>query len=264
MPVAAGMSAGLLVPKSRRECYCGNLAVGEATPNVLWQAIKRLFHALPAFIERYGPDLDPVRSASIPVNGQGMFAFVEFVDDVLASTAIEMSGFELLGRGVKVGRPQGYQSNQFGGDAPALDVQPLRDVGLIPRQPEPVGNLILSKKLRELWFGNLPTGKVDGAIIRELVTPVCLQLPEYDPDFGPPVTNVDMAPSGVYCFVQFQNAEMASRIMPVFDGTELCGKKLKVNRPSKYELNFQTPSQAQSLGSQAFLVGATAATSLLL
>ena len=61
---------------------------------MLREAFTRLFHALPAFVERYPDVVDPVKSIFFPPKGEGMFAFVEFMDDVLTTTAIAMSGFE--------------------------------------------------------------------------------------------------------------------------------------------------------------------------
>lgn len=61
---------------------------------MLREAFTRLFHALPAFVERYPDVVDPVKSIFFPPKGEGMFAFVEFMDDVLTTTAIAMNGFE--------------------------------------------------------------------------------------------------------------------------------------------------------------------------
>ena len=69
------------------------LQVDEA---MLREAFTRLFHALPAFVERYPDVVDPVKSIFFPPKGEGMFAFVEFMDDVLTTTAIAMNGFEYL------------------------------------------------------------------------------------------------------------------------------------------------------------------------
>ena len=44
--------------------------------------------------------MDVIRGLYFPPKGEGMFAFVEFVDDVITNTAIRMSGFELNGRAV--------------------------------------------------------------------------------------------------------------------------------------------------------------------
>ena len=66
----------------------------QADEAMLREAFTRLFHALPAFVERYPDVVDPVKSIFFPPKGVGMFAFVEFMDDVLTTTAIAMNGFE--------------------------------------------------------------------------------------------------------------------------------------------------------------------------
>lgn len=236
-------------PKKKRECYCGNLAQGQVTEEVLRKALNSLFFALPMFMQTYPDVVDVVRSMAWPGQGTGMFAFVEFFDEVLAVTALQMTGFELCGRAVKVGRPQGF-SVLGAGDAEPLDVSPLRQMGLLPLIPEEpscagkVPGITVVNKLRELWFGGLQVGSVNESVMFELLTPVCSQLSEFNPDHGPPVTKVTMSSNGTYCFVQFQNAEIASRIIAVFDGTELFGKRMKVNRPTCWQVSCPEGSTA--------------------
>jgi len=224
-------------PRKRREVYCGNLTKDLVNEKVLMDAFREMFLSLPAYRMQY-PDLaDPIRSCGLPSNGQGMFAFVEFVDEVLASTAITMTGFELCGRPVKVGRPQGYMQAPFG-EAQPLDVEPLRQSGLLPLLPDelwnPNGNTGTSNVHRELYFGNLTHGTVTDSIITEFLSPIVSQLSVYDQQLGPPILKVDMAENSGFCFVTFQNAELASKAMAIFDGTEFMGRKLRVARPSQY------------------------------
>ena len=125
-----------------------------------------------------------------------------------------MSGFELEHRAIKIGRPQNYTPPQ-NGELPALDVQPLRDRGLLPPsfEDERVG---VANVLREVYFGNLACGMVDveawfktdtrpctmlgdvvepplrcprhlGQVMRELLQPAAVEVPEYDPELGPPI-----------------------------------------------------------------------------
>merc|ERR1712232_29379 len=72
----------LTISRKTREVYVGNLAEGRVTQEVLLQAFKGLFHALPAFRVTYPDVSDPVRSMAFPSPGKGMFAFVEFFDEV--------------------------------------------------------------------------------------------------------------------------------------------------------------------------------------
>jgi len=262
-------------PKKRRECYCGNLTSGVVDHQVLHDAFIRLFKALPMFSECY-PDVDdPVRHVAFPNGQNGMFAFVEFHDEVLAATAVLFSGFELCGRPVKVGRPQGYAPAPYG-ELPPLDVEVLRASGILPTQPDlviPSVKNSVSTKSRELYFGNLLSGKITEETMTEFLAPICMELPEYDPARGPPVIKVTVAQSGTFAFVQFQNADMASRLIPVLDDTMLFGRRLKVGRPSNYDPRLEEAAQAQVLPalpapplpvaeSEAWLAGAAAASDL--
>ena len=130
---------------------------------MLRQAFNRLFLSLPSFVERYPDIVDVVRSLYFPPKGEGMFAFVEFVDDVLTTTAMQMSGFELQNRSIRIGRPQSYEP-PHDGELAGLDVQPLREKGLLPAAPPGEGKEAkegVANVLREVYFGNLATGMVD-------------------------------------------------------------------------------------------------------
>lgn len=231
-------------PKRRREVYCGNLAAGLVSDIMLRDLFNRLFYTIPGFAETYPDVSNVVVSTTWPPQSLGMFAFVEFVDEVLTVTAMQMSGIELLGRPVKVGRPQGFfscGSNGTFADPPPLDVSLLRQLGHLPLLPEEPCNagcqkITLTNKLRELYFGNLTTGQVDETVMLKLLTPICTQLPEYKPDLGVAVTKVSMSTdplrAGTYCFVMFQSAELASRALTIFNETELFGRSMKVSRPA--------------------------------
>ena len=73
------------------------MAQDEVDEKVLKETFNRLFRALPGFLERYPDVVDTVKSVFFPPKSEGKFAFVEFVDEVLTTTAIAMSGFELHG-----------------------------------------------------------------------------------------------------------------------------------------------------------------------
>ncbi|CAK0892591.1 unnamed protein product [Prorocentrum cordatum] len=166
----------------------------------------------------------------------GAFAFVEFQDEMLASTAMLFSGFELCGRSAGMGRPQGYLPPP-NGEAPALDVTPLRQRGLLPVAPS---NSMCGKnqregKLRELYFGNLVRGKTSPDVILKLIDPVAKRLAEWREQEGHAVTNVNVGPEGTYAFVQFQSIQLATKIMQIFDGQEVFGRVLRVRRTNTFE-----------------------------
>ena len=68
---------------------------------MLRNIFNRFFFAIPSFSERYPDVVDVVRTLYFPPKGDGMFAFVEFVDDVITTTAVQMSGFELHNRAIR-------------------------------------------------------------------------------------------------------------------------------------------------------------------
>ena len=100
----------------------------------------------------------------------------------------------------------------------------------------------------EVYFGNLATGLVDEEVIRGLVEPAMHELPEYSSALGPLITKVTLMERSRFCFVQFQNAELATRAIAIFDDTELFGQRLRVRRPRLTpELLEATKSLRQSV-----------------
>mmetsp|Transcript_14596 Transcript_14596/g.42179 ORF Transcript_14596/g.42179 Transcript_14596/m.42179 type:complete len:107 (-) Transcript_14596:109-429(-) len=90
-----------------------------------------MFVSLPEFWERYSWRLTAV--VRVNMMAGGVYAFVEFADEVLASTAILMDGFMLAGKKVRVQRPS-RNRGAFAGFAQGLDVGPLRQMGLLPME----------------------------------------------------------------------------------------------------------------------------------
>lgn len=214
--------------KKRREAYIGNImAVGDTIRIQLTEALRALFKTLPEYPAKYPALADPILSVKFPNVGNGIFAFVEFADEVLASTAMCFNGLEFQGRALKIGRPAGYECGPSGQPAP-LDVEPLRALRLLPLHPTSS-----QRQLCELYFGNLPPGSVSEATLRELLEPVCMELSEYRPEIGAPITKVMFGDSNcTYAFVLFQNAEMATKLLPIFNDMVLFGWKIKVGRPT--------------------------------
>lgn len=228
----------------RREVYCGNLADGQADSTILSHAIMNLFLQLPAFTSAYPDVPNPVLNVAMP-SGQGKFAFVELVDEVMASTLILMSGFEVLGRPVRTARPQGYEKPSCGSDLNTLDVTPLRRCGLLPLEPvaESVAQCMLTSSIRELCFRNLALG-VSEKQIGDLLIPICLKLPEYNPEQGPPVTKIEFNETSTFCFVKFQNGDLTSQVISIFNGMEFFGRQLHVGRSADYYPTIQRQNQS--------------------
>lgn len=107
--------------------------------------------------------------------------------------------------------------------------------GRSKRTPKLTGQALAEKKARELYVGNLTTGLCNDQALRDLFTPACKMLPEYNEAAGPPVLSVDVRGGGTFAFVEFQNENMASAALGIFDKMEVGGRQINVGRPSGYE-----------------------------
>ena len=88
----------------------------------------------------------------------GMFSFVEFWTEELASTAMEFNGFEFLGRALKIGRPSGFSFTQP--PPPPLDVSVIKGrLSEVPKAAQAAVNDPSTKAQRELYVGNLPVSQ---------------------------------------------------------------------------------------------------------
>lgn len=251
------IQATLACGKKRRECYVGNLAAGQVTSEMLKIFLNRLFKSLPSYVAVYG-ELDAVTLINNPSCSGGCFAFVEFIDELVASTAVEMSGVELAGRPLRIGRPQSSNptsQTKTTIDPAPLDVSQLRENGMLPPAAISVVSptAVVINRNRELYFGNLRASSVTEEVLNELLNPVCVALPEYVADAGPAIPKITLASVGTYAFVQFQNPEMTTQVLEIFDEIELLGRRLRVNRPL---------SRSQENTSEAFRAGAAAVTGL--
>lgn len=255
------MQPSTLVSKKRREVYFGNLDVKEVNGDVIQKKLQSLFEDVPEFCERYPDKPQVVMQVGFPAGGApGTFAFVEMFDEVLASTVVLMSGIDMFGRPVKIGRPQGYEMPLYGELAP-LNVAPLVAARRIPSSavfPATEGVHYTSVnesrlKARELYFGNLHMEHANEETLRALLLPVCEQLPEYKAEIGPAIVKVNMAPSNMYAFVQFQSEEMALQVMGAFDQAVLFGRPVKVRRPANY-LNESQMAGSTALCAQVALL----------
>lgn len=106
--------------RKARELYVGNLTVGIVSSAML----KELFTAPLLTLPGTNPDLDgvpPVVDARVDAGGK--FAFVEFRDENLCTTALSLfNNMELCGRPMSVARPTGYVDP--GQQAPQFVVPP--------------------------------------------------------------------------------------------------------------------------------------------
>jgi len=112
--------------RTPREVFCGNLAAGQVQPQMLGWAFDNMFKMLRDYHLHYPGLESPI--ISVNIHGMGTFGLVEFVDETLASTAMEMDGFMLCGCRVSVRRPYGHKTVP---SQDRLDTTVLRKSGLL-------------------------------------------------------------------------------------------------------------------------------------
>lgn len=213
--------------KKQRELYVGNLMTGMVTADALRQIFTQMFDVIPNFDKTKGPVV-----VNVDLNACGKYGFVEFRDETCAATAVKFAGINLYGRSLKIGRPSGYVQPLVA--TPGLVVSPdiLRSVGASGALVTSVGQQA-NKKQRELYVGNLTLGVVTAPMLKELFTVPMRTLPGND-EGSPPVLNVEVAPNGQFAFVEFRTEELATKALSIFNNMEVCGRNLRVGRPSGY------------------------------
>lgn len=251
------MRAGQFGQKRACELYVGNLAIGLVTGETLRELFTKLVTSIPSFNPALGPAV-----VNVQMHGEGKFAFVQFRDDELASTAMKFDKLMLCGRPINIGRPSGYVPPYP--PVPPLDIPPeiFASVGL-PVPPKaafesfasltaasgigalgapmgvlgaklPIGGVAIdAKKQRELYCGNLAVGLVTPALLIELFTAPLATLPGQE-NKGPPVLNATVDKSGRFAFVEFRDEDLATMALEMFQNIELCGRPLQIGRPQGY------------------------------
>jgi len=225
--------------KKKREVYVGSLPATTANVDNVREFFTVLLNRLPAYRAKYSQmGFSPILNVNF--GGENGYAFLEMADEILASTVVEFDRTEFGGRQLKVGRPAKTAMGTY--FAPSLDVTPLRQSGLIPHVSPNMHAMPgfgstpaadpLEKKRREVYVGNLTMGQVTPEILRELFTPACEILPDYDRSKGPPVVHVNLPEPGKFAFVEFQNEAIANQVISLFDNMDLLGRKMMCKRPN--------------------------------
>ncbi|KAL1502977.1 hypothetical protein AB1Y20_011048 [Prymnesium parvum] len=267
--LSMGVSPGMMAPvqmagRKQRELYVGNLTAGVVTGEMLKDFFTSILTQCPGYSPKMGP---PV--AVVQLSGEGKFAFVEFRDELMAVTALQLDKkVELAGRALNVGRPAGYTPSPAvpmphplplpPGFAPSTDPSTTAAIAgmlatnspaattpdpsqglaeLLRAQAAPVG-----RKQRELYVGNLPVGMVTPQTLKDLFTAPLRTMPGFDESLGPPVTNCDLSADGKFAFVEFRDEPITSIALTLFDKTELCGRTLNVGRPRGYVAPGEQPA----------------------
>jgi len=270
------VAAGGVQPSGRkqRELYVGNLAVGVVGGDMLKEFFSSILTQCPGYSPTMGP---PV--AVVQLSGEGKFAFVEFRDELIAITALQLDKIELAGRPLNIGRPAGYMpapgiplpaplplppgvgatavaqappnpetaaavAALVGGGAgnPLGMTNPL-GLGAAPPQPQQA-----NRKQRELYIGNLPVGMVSAQQLKELFRAPLLTMPNMDESQGQVVNNVDLSTDGKFAFVEFRDEPICTLALTLFDKMEVCGRALNVGRPRGY-VDPAAPLATSMLGS---------------
>merc|ERR1719399_2094667 len=160
------------------------------------------------------------------LRGEGTYAFVEFRDEELRETAMLFSGMEFLGRQVKIYAANGYVQ-------PLIPVVALKPPAELLKKLNVPGNGGESPEARKLYVGNLASA-VTTEMLTELFTIPLQTLPGHETTSIPPVIEVKFDFWGHCAFIEFRNSELTTLALSLFDGTELCGRPLKVGRPTGY------------------------------
>ncbi|KAF4663953.1 hypothetical protein FOL47_005472 [Perkinsus chesapeaki] len=217
--------------KKAKELYVGNLTKGQANMANVREFFNNALTALPEYQQKYAHILPAGCIREVRLSPCGQYCFVEFASEEICVTALEFDRVEFLGRPLRIARPTGY--NPVGPASPPMDVSVLRIQGFLP-QKAMASNPQQDKRQREIYVGNLVSGVVTAQVLRDLFEPACKVLPDYNPALGPPVISADLRGEGRFAFVEFQNDRLCTAAIDIFNGMEVLGRRLVVNRPQGY------------------------------
>ena len=257
--VLALQMANPIGAKRHREIYVGNLAPAATKASVLKDLFQNLMASVPSFDATAGPAV-----AQVQICSTGMYAFVEFRDETLATTALKFHGLDVSGRSLKIGRPGGYVEPAL--PAPGLEVPTdvLRALGIsgvgstYVAGSGPIG--LVLKKQRELYVGNLPA-LADVTSVRDFMTrPLNTALGSTESVDTPVIVHVEFDPSRKFCFVEFKDDRAATVALHLFSNVDFGGKLLKVGRPSGYTEYIAAAAVPSPLASSAAITKAILAT----
>jgi len=104
VPVHQPGVGGVPSRQKARELYFGNLPQGQLTS----EAMKALVTPASELLPQYNPALGPA-VISVHMNAEGMYCFVEFQSEELATAAMPIfDKMDVIGRSINVNRPTGY------------------------------------------------------------------------------------------------------------------------------------------------------------
>lgn len=104
-----------------------------------------------------------------------------------------------------------------------------------------------NKKAREIYCGNLSSGQVTPATLRDHFNQMFYMLPEFNAKYeflrvtgAGVVQDLKMSSCGTYAFMQFFTEEIAVTVLE-FDKHEFCGRQLRIGRPTGVVLTTPPP-----------------------
>jgi hypothetical protein len=237
---AGGAAPQMMMPnapmpnaRKQRELYIGNLPPGLTEP-MMRELYTQLIQECDGFNAALGPAV-----INVQLCGGGTYAFVEFRDEELAETAMQFTGMMILGKPLKINRPNGYVPTPTPVRRLAPPASLLEKFGLsasgaggAPGRSIPGGD---NRKARELYVGNLAVGVVSAAMLKELFTAPLLTLAGGDAkDSMPPVIDARLDAGGKFAFLEFRDETLTTTALSLFARMELCGRPMQVARPSGY------------------------------
>lgn len=196
------------------ELYVGNLPLDAAKPEIQ-EAFGELMDMLPEYRAMYPHLSSPVVKVEMPLDttGQvGRYSFVQFADDVLACTALSMSGLRIRGRSCPVKKTGKSSATGHAFAKAGLNVEVLRVAGLIPWVGGPGMQLLC-----HVYIGGLgPDVCSDSRELMSMLTTAVLSVPEVSsrfPRLVQPVLGARINTCGSFAFVDMANEVLASTVV---------------------------------------------------
>lgn len=195
-----------------REVWVGNLP-GDITAEAVTKEFEALFARIPQFSTKYSHLTSPVsqvQARECPEHKSSTFAFVQFEDDVLAATALSMTGVQIRGRSTRISLSPKSRASE--GKAYGLDVSDLRTDGTLPWTFTPGGVM-----LNEVFVGGI-TGRhqdVPGYLAQQVTSFLC-SMPAVIarfPEMTKPVLRVKYGRDFSYGFIELANELLASTLV---------------------------------------------------
>ena len=223
-------------PENRkaRELYVGNLTVGLVTAAMLKELFSAPLMTLPGSDK--GDGVPPVVDARVDLGGK--FAFVEFRDEELATTALSLfNTMELCGRPMQVARPTGYVPTEQSGVPPQPMLMPGQALGALaaagggaappPPPPPPTATRLL--RLENLMGADALADDAEYAECVEDIRGECerfgaiesFRIPRMQDLQGH--TEADVGK----CFVLYQEVKAASAAYEQLNGRDFDGNKVQ-------------------------------------